>query len=115
MRKRTHNSDAPQPSGTRWDLVTGWIDPVVNDPLEDEDMRSDGDILGDVRGSARCRKLSSVTATSGSIPFEYMWEPDVDAFRPGVRHTFLIYALSIDLLFLSLPRSVRPLRYTLTG
>ena len=57
-------------------------------------MRSDGDILGDVKGSARRHKLSSATATSRSIPFEpfeHMWEPepdaDADAFRPGqVRH-----------------------------
>ena len=88
MRKRTRNGDVPRQGSTRWELVTGWIDPVIDDlPDEDEDMRSDGDILGDVRGSARRRKLSSATASSGSIPLESMWGPDVDAFRPGqVRH-----------------------------
>ncbi|KAI0279787.1 hypothetical protein BC826DRAFT_1112652 [Russula brevipes] len=47
-------------------------------PDEDGDMHSDGDIIGDVKGSARWRKLSSVTAHPGSIPFECQWEPDVD-------------------------------------
>ena len=84
MRKRIRSIDVPRHNSTRWELVTGWIDPVTDDlPEEDDDMRSDGDIIGDVRGSARRRKLSSATASSGSIPSEYMWEPDVDAFRPG--------------------------------
>ena len=84
MRKRTRTVDAPHPSTTRWELATGWTGPISDDlPEEDEDMRSDGDILGEVRGSARRRKLSTATATSGSIPSEHTWEPDVDAFRPG--------------------------------
>jgi len=63
MRKRTRNGDVPRQGSTRWELVTGWINPVIDDlPDEDEDMRSDGDILGDARGSARRRKLSSATA-----------------------------------------------------
>jgi len=63
MRKRTRNGDVPRQGSTRWELVTGWIDPVIDDlPDEDEDMQSDGDILGDARGSARRRKLSSATA-----------------------------------------------------
>jgi WD repeat-containing protein 48 len=84
MRKPTRTGDVPRPSSTRWELVTGWIDPITDDlPEEDEDMRSDGDILGEVRGSAKRRKLSSAAATSGSIPLDHMWELDVDAFRPG--------------------------------
>ena len=84
MRKRTRIGDVPRPNSTRWELVTGWIDPITDDPPEeDEDMRSDGDILGEVIGSARRRKLSSAAATSGSIPFDHMWELDIDAFRPG--------------------------------
>jgi hypothetical protein len=71
--KRTCNNDVPRPSNTRWDLVTSRIDPVINDPPDqDEDMRSDGDIFGNVRGSVRRRKLSSTTATSGSILSDHM-------------------------------------------
>lgn len=62
MSKRSHNGDIPRQSSTRWELVIGWIDPVTDDmPVECDDIRSDGDILGDVRGSARRRKLSSAT------------------------------------------------------
>jgi WD repeat-containing protein 48 len=120
MRKPTRTGDVPRPSSTRWELVTGWIDPITDDlPEEDEDMRSDGDILGEVRGSARRRKLSSAAATSGSIPLDHMWELDVDAFRPGqVRLYSLPYFFMPSysaLCVLSLPPSVRPLRYTQTG
>jgi WD repeat-containing protein 48 len=119
MRKRTRTGDVPRSSSTHWELVTGWIDPVTEDlPEEDEDMRSDGDILGEVRGSARRRKLSSATATSGSIPLEHIWESDLDAFRPGqVRPYFLpgFIPSHLALCLLSLPPSARPLRYTRTG
>ena len=119
MRKLACAGDVPRPSSTRWELVTGWIDPIIDDlPDEDEDMRSDGDILGEVRGSARRRKLSSVAASSGSIPFEHMWELDVDTFRPGqVRlHSLHDFMPSHSALcVLSLPPSVRPLKYTQTG
>jgi len=80
-------------------------------------MCSDGDILGDIRGSARRRKLRSTMATSGSIPSStcgsQMQMLSVQA--RCVITTFLICALSLGLLLLSLPHSVRPLRYTLTG
>jgi len=38
-RKRTHNSDALPPSSTRWELLTGWTDPVVNDPPDETRTR----------------------------------------------------------------------------
>src|SRR5216683_4206999 len=110
MRKRTRNSDAPRPSSTRWEFVTSRVDTVINDPPdEDEDMCSDGDILGDVRGSARRPKLSSTTATSGSIPSSTCGS-QIQMLSVQARcvvTTFLIYALSLGLLFLSLPCSVR--------
>jgi WD repeat-containing protein 48 len=119
MRKRTRTGDPPRPNSTRWELVTGWIDPITDDlPEEGEDMRSDGDILGEVRGSARRRKLSSATATHGSIPFEHMWEPDVDAFRAGQVCLYLLpesMPSHSTFYVLSVPPSVRQLRYTQTG
>ena len=84
MRKRAFNSDVARHSSTRWELLTGWVDFVADDTLDDDqDMRSDGDILGDVKGSARRRKLSNASPTGGSTPLEHRWEPAVDSFRPG--------------------------------
>ena len=84
MRRRDHNDRVTQNSSSRWELLTGWVDPIVDDiPGEDQELRSDGDILGEVRGSSRRRAMSGAAATGGSIPFEHEWEPDVDAFRPG--------------------------------
>jgi WD repeat-containing protein 48 len=84
MRKRAYNDHVIRHSSTHWELLTGWVDPVVDDaPGEDQEIPSDGDIIGDVRGSARRRRPSGATATSGSIPFERQWERDIDAFRPG--------------------------------
>jgi WD repeat-containing protein 48 len=84
MRKRVHNDHVTRNSSSRWELLTGWVDPVVDDvPGEDRELRSDGDILGEVRGSSRRRKMSGAAATSACIPVEHQWEPDVDAFRPG--------------------------------
>ncbi|KAH9987605.1 hypothetical protein BJV74DRAFT_841112 [Russula compacta] len=89
MRKRAFNSDVAHQSSTRWELLTGWVDLVADDTLDDDqDMRSDGDILGDVKGSARRRKLSNAAPTGGSTPFEHRWEPAVDSFRPGQSSTF---------------------------
>ena len=73
-------------SSSRWELLTGWVDPVIDDvPGEGQELHSDGGILGDVRYSSRRRGMSDAPATSGCIPFEHEWESDVDldAFRPG--------------------------------
>lgn len=84
MRKRVHNDHVTQNSSSRWEFLTGWVDPIVDDvPSEDQELRSDGDILGEVRGSSRRRRMSGAAAAGGYIPFEQEWEPDVDAFRPG--------------------------------
>ncbi|KAF8493727.1 WD40 repeat-like protein [Russula emetica] len=89
MRERVYNDHVTRHSSSRWELLTGWVDPVVDDvPSEDQELRSDGDILGDVRGSSRRRRMSGAAATSGCVPFEHQWEPDVDAFRPGQPSTF---------------------------
>jgi len=64
--------------------MTGWGDEIADDTLdEDKVLPSDGDILGEVKGSSRRRGLSSAAASPGFIPFERQWEGDVDAFRPG--------------------------------
>ncbi|KAI9457236.1 WD40 repeat-like protein [Lactarius psammicola] len=89
MRQRVRKHDATRRSSTRWELITGWGDEIVDDALdEDKDMRSDGDILGEVKGSSRRRGLSSAAASPGIIPFERQWEGDIGAFRPGRPSTF---------------------------
>ena len=84
MRQRACKSEVARHSSTRWERITGWGDDVDDStPDDDAVMRSDGDILGDVKGSARRRKLSTTAATRQPIPFEHPWEPDVDDLRPG--------------------------------
>ncbi|KAH8995974.1 WD40 repeat-like protein [Lactarius akahatsu] len=89
MRQRVRKRDVSRRRSTRWELITGWGDEVVDDTLdEDKDLRSDGDILGEVKGSSRRRGLSSTATSPGFIPFEHQWEGDIDAFRPGRPSTF---------------------------
>ena len=84
MKQRAHKHEAIRRSSTRWELITGWGDEIVDDSLdEDKDIRSDGDILGEVKGSSRRRGLSSAAASPRFIPFEHQWEGDIDTFRPG--------------------------------
>ncbi len=84
MRQRAPQPDTPRHSSTHWELMTGWGDEIADDTLdEDKVLPSDGDILGEVKGSSRRRGLSSAAASPGFIPFERQWEGDVDAFRPG--------------------------------
>ncbi|KAI0052794.1 WD40 repeat-like protein [Auriscalpium vulgare] len=71
----------------RWEFLTGWGDDIVDDDHdEDEVLPSDGDILGEVKGSARRRRRSNTA--DGSIPFGERWETDVDAFIPGHASSF---------------------------
>ena len=88
-RNRVQNDHFTQNSGSCWELLTGWVDPVLDGILsEGQELHSDGDILGDVWGSSRHRKMSDApaTSTSGCIPFEHKWESDVDVFHPGQVH-----------------------------
>jgi WD repeat-containing protein 48 len=105
MTQRVRKHDAIRRNSTRWELITGWGDEIVDDALdEDNDMRSDGDILGEVKGSSRRRGLSNARASPGSIPFEHQWEGDIHAFRPGrVRlHSALSFIPSYPLCILAL-------------
>jgi len=106
MRKSPRRDDVPLHSSNQWELVTGWVDPVADDaPDKDEEMRSDGDILGEVKGSGRRRALSS--AKRGSIPLEHQWEPEPDAFRPGQVCLFISLSqrLAVNFLAFHVPSS----------
>ncbi|KAI0281903.1 hypothetical protein BC826DRAFT_1137564 [Russula brevipes] len=64
-------AEAEPAKGPRWG-ATEEVQPIGGSdaPDEDKDMHSDGDIIGDLKGSARWHQLSSATAHPGSIPFE---------------------------------------------
>ncbi|THH26331.1 hypothetical protein EUX98_g7852 [Antrodiella citrinella] len=82
------STDSLRRSTGRWEVMTGWVDDVPEDDMEDtEEAKSDGDILGDVResgGRRRRRALDSVD----DIPFVEQWETDMDAFQAGTRSRF---------------------------
>jgi WD repeat-containing protein 48 len=72
----------PAATAHRWEFMTGWADDINDDDLEgDVANPSDGDILGDVKGSARRRRGSASGDTA--ISLEDQWETDLDAFVPG--------------------------------
>ncbi|KAI0067430.1 WD40 repeat-like protein [Artomyces pyxidatus] len=88
MKARTRKYGASNSGGPgRWEFLTGWGDDVIDEDVEEEDeLRSDGDILGEVKGSGRRRRRS--VAGDGTIPFEQQWEADLDAFTPGKSSSF---------------------------
>lgn len=61
----------------RWEGMTGWGDDVFDEDDEEDRIRSDGDILGDVNSPRRRRR------TDEPIPYEQRWETDLDAYEPS--------------------------------
>ncbi len=64
--------------------MTGWADDIIEEETEDEEYRSDGDILGDVQDSSgrlSRRRMNVLNPTE--IPYEEQWETDMDLFTPG--------------------------------
>ncbi|KZV64544.1 hypothetical protein PENSPDRAFT_639534 [Peniophora sp. CONT] len=67
--------------------MTGWGDELDEEDAEHSAAPSDGDILGDVKGSARRRRGS--TPGSPAVPvLDETWELDGDAFVHGTPSTF---------------------------
>ncbi|KAI0321741.1 hypothetical protein OF83DRAFT_1161620 [Amylostereum chailletii] len=85
LKRSTSTLSAPI-SSTRWEYMTGWGDDIIEEEMEEEDILSDGDILGDVKGSARRRRPS--VSSNGAISYEGQWLTDLDAFRPGSSSRF---------------------------
>lgn len=66
-----------------WEIMTGWADEVGDEDTEDgEDMRSDGDVLGEVYNNGG-RKRRRRPKPEDGIPYEEQWETDMAAFQPG--------------------------------
>ncbi|KAH9931751.1 hypothetical protein B0H21DRAFT_699788 [Amylocystis lapponica] len=58
--------------------MTNWSDDVIEEEMDEgEEVRSDGDVLGEVTGRVRRRAVGIDQA----IPYEEQWETDMDAFE----------------------------------
>ncbi|EGN97348.1 hypothetical protein SERLA73DRAFT_169707 [Serpula lacrymans var. lacrymans S7.3] len=78
-----HINGAQHKPANRWETLTGMADDFIDEEIEDEErMRSDGDILGDVKESSGRRRRHR---QSEDIPYESQWEMDSLADRPTVR------------------------------
>lgn len=86
QKKRTHKYGVPPDSDMkarygRWEMLTGWADDVIDEEDDDEGMRSDGDVIGDVKESGGRR--GSRVGGPHDIPYEHRWETDLESFVPG--------------------------------
>ncbi|KAI0094173.1 hypothetical protein BDY19DRAFT_6668 [Irpex rosettiformis] len=88
LRKRAKRYGVPEHSELRravgtWEIMTGWAGDIIEEEAEDDEYRSDGDILGDVQDSSgrNRRKFKSLNPTE--IPYEEQWETDMDLFQSG--------------------------------
>ncbi|THU80037.1 WD40 repeat-like protein [Dendrothele bispora CBS 962.96] len=76
MKKRIPRTDNDIPR-SQWEMITGWGD-VMDEDEEEERGISDGDVLGEVTGTA-AKKQKSVNG----LPYEQQWETDLESFQPG--------------------------------
>lgn len=93
MKPRSQRYGVPdsefQRSVGRWEIMTGWADDILEEEGEEsEDLRSDGDVLGDVQDAQNDRQKRRKGIDS-AIRYEEKWETDVDAFQSGKVSTFL--------------------------
>jgi WD repeat-containing protein 48 len=96
----------------RWEIMTGWADDVLEDDDAEDEVRSDGDILGDVQEAGTRR---GQRRPSSEIPWEEQWETDVEAFQPGQASTFRLSCQSRYNILGSHPNSVSLYSRTQTG
>lgn len=87
MKKRTHKYGTSQygprrSAAGRWEMMTGWQDDIIDEEEDEDDLRSDGDIIGDVKMSGG-RRGARHLAMPDAIPYEDQWETDLDAFEAG--------------------------------
>jgi len=57
--------------------MTNWADDIIEEETDDEEIRSDGDVLGEVTGKAK-KKVASVQR---DIPVEEQWEIDAEVLE----------------------------------
>ena len=77
MQRRAQRYGMSGRSLRRWEVMTNWADDIIEEEDgEGDELRSDGDVLGEVTGKARRR-----IPADKSIPYEDQWETDVDAYQ----------------------------------
>ncbi|OBZ73444.1 hypothetical protein A0H81_07250 [Grifola frondosa] len=78
MKRRTHRYGLTGRSLRRWEVMTNWADDVIEEEADEgEEIRSDGDVLGEVTGKVRKKSIT----TDNTIPYEEQWETDVEAYE----------------------------------
>ncbi|CCL98378.1 uncharacterized protein FIBRA_00373 [Fibroporia radiculosa] len=82
MKRRAHRygvtEDSRSVSTRGWEIMTNWADDVIEEETDDgEDLRSDGDVLGEVTG----RHKRKVVGVQSAIPEEEQWETDVETLE----------------------------------
>lgn len=80
---------------SRWEYMTGWGDELEEEDAEHSAAPSDGDILGDVKGSAKRRRGSTPGSPAAS---DETWELDTDAFVHGTVSIVFLFGLSHHML-----------------
>ncbi|KAF8639324.1 hypothetical protein AX17_001572 [Amanita inopinata Kibby_2008] len=73
----------------RWEVMTGWADDADDEDQADDDrVTGDGDVIGDVPMSAGNRRRKRIIKDLNLVPYERQWEPDLNAFKPGIASSF---------------------------
>ncbi|GBE85633.1 hypothetical protein SCP_0801520 [Sparassis crispa] len=78
MKRRAQRYGVSAGATRRWEIMTNWSDDVIEEELDEgEELRSDGDVLGEVTGRIRRRNVG----IEQEIPYEEQWETDIDAYE----------------------------------
>ena len=88
LKRRTRRYGIPETSELRrtvgtWEIMTGWADDIIEEEAEDDEYRSDGDILGDVQDHSGRSRRRLKALNPAEMPYEEQWETDMDLFQPG--------------------------------
>ena len=67
----------------RWEIMTGWADDILEEEGEEDEGRSDGDVLGDVQEANGGRQRRRNNGIDRLISYEEKWETDLETFQPG--------------------------------
>ncbi|KAH8105298.1 WD40 repeat-like protein [Cristinia sonorae] len=81
------STDSLRRSTGRWEVMTGWADDVPDDDFDEDEGKSDGDILGEAKPNGSRRRRRNAGPES-DIPYEEQWETDTSAFQEGTTSRF---------------------------
>lgn len=122
LKRRTRRYGIPETSELRrtvgtWEIMTGWADDIIEEEAEDDEYRSDGDILGDVQDHSGRSRRRLKALNPAEMLYEEQWETDMDLFQPGKAGfvNFRFQVLVIYRIHLRFLNSVRAYRLIRTG